>query len=557
MSFGRHLLELGMLESSDLERTQRHAEQSGVSLIVALRQLGIAESRDVAAAASQFYGVPLMSDEGWPTSLTFVGDISRSYLRAQKVVPLRILPDERLGLAVSDPENAMAIDAVRLATGRNPSLFVASLDDIEAALDRLTTGEVLPEDEIVESTSGDLTDDVEQLKDLALGAPVVRIVNKLLMDGLHTRATDIHIEPTAKRLLVRLRIDGVLREIRSPPRELGRAIISRIKILSGLDIAERRLPQDGRARIQVEGRSIDLRVATLQTVNGEAAAIRLLDNTQRALELSQLGFDQTAEAVLRRYLGAPHGLVLVTGPTGSGKTTTLAAALNILNQPTRKILTIEDPVEYQIDGINQIQLKPEIGITFSHALRAFLRHDPDVIMVGELRDTETARMAVQAALTGHLVLSTLHTNSAPGAVTRLLDMGVDGYLLASCLRCVIAQRLVRTLCQHCRKPVTSPIDLPGNALAGAGLVSGKPIGHWQAGGCERCFQSGFSGRTSVIEIVQFPDEVVSLIKPGVSTQAIAEAAMKSGSRPMIIDGIDKCLKGITTPEEVRRATLEV
>ena len=385
---------------------------------------------------------------------------------------------------------------------------------------------------------------------------MIRIVNQLFVDALHTRATDIHIEPSRNRLIVRLRIDGMLREIRSPPIDLARAIVSRIKIISGLDIAERRLPQDGRARVRIDGRQLDLRIATVPTVNGESVAIRLLENAQRALDLKQLGFDEDGQATIRRHIAASYGLVLVTGPTGSGKTTTLAAALNILNEPKRKILTIEDPVEYQIDGINQIHVKPEIGVTFAHMLRSFLRNDPDVIMVGELRDTETARIAVQAALTGHLVMSTLHTNSAAGAITRLLDMGVESFMLASCLRCVIGQRLVRQLCPTCRQQVEEPIALPAEILQQAGIEAGKPTLHWRAVGCDRCFNTGFAGRTGIVELLQLDESIQRLVRPGVTTTEIAAAGLRGGLVAMAVDGVRKCLAGITTPDEVRRVALE-
>jgi general secretion pathway protein E len=335
---------------------------------------------------------------------------------------------------------------------------------------------------------------------------------------------------------------------------MARAVVSRVKILSGLDIAERRLPQDGRARIKIEARNIDLRIATMPTIHGEAVAVRLLENMQRVLDLSKLGFPSAAEATLRRHLSAPHGLMLVTGPTGSGKTTTLATALTLLNEPHRKILTIEDPIEYQIEGINQTQVRPDIGMGFANALRHLLRHDPDVIMVGEMRDTETAQIAVHAALTGHLVLSTLHTNSAAGAVTRLLDMGVDGYLLASCLTCIIGQRLVRVLCRNCREATVGPLDFPGELLQRDGVE--RDAAHWRPRGCERCGGSGFLGRTSIVEVLEINDEIRRLMRRDVMTREVEDAAVRAGMSTMALDGIRKCRAGVTTPDEVRRVTVE-
>jgi general secretion pathway protein E len=542
--------------SADLERAERLAAQSSLSIVDSIRRLGVMDGQGIARAVSDHYRLPLAAGLEWPRTLEFAGNLSKSYLREHKVLPIAIGADDALVVVVADPANAVAFDALRLATRRRLEIRVAPIDEIEAAIDRLMSDEVLPSEGETAEVAAEAGDDLEQLKDLALGAPVIRIVNQLLVDALRTRATDVHIEPTRARLIVRYRIDGMLKEVRSPPNELGRAIVSRIKILSGLDIAERRLPQDGRARVRLDGRQLDLRVATVPTVHGESVAIRLLENAQRSLDLSQLGFDEEGQDMVRRHLAAPYGLVLVTGPTGSGKTTTLAAMLTILNEPVRKILTIEDPVEYQIDGINQIQVKSEIGLTFAAMLRSFLRNDPDVIMVGELRDTETARIAVQAALTGHLVLSTLHTNSAAGAVSRLLDMGVEGFLLASSLRCVIGQRLLRSLCPACRQRVEEPIALPPDVLQMAGLEPGRPHPHWHAKGCERCSGSGYQGRTGIVEIFEFGEELQRLVRPGVTTREIAAAGIDAGLRTMAVDGLRKCLAGVTTPDEVRRVVLE-
>jgi general secretion pathway protein E len=546
------LVARGLLASSDLQKANQVCAESGSRLLAAVRNLGIISGGELARNVADYYALPTVQERDWPKALILGDVLSARYLREQKLLPLAV-DDCRLVLAAADPGHTAAIDAIRLATDRAVELKVAPAEDIDAAIDRIRMAEEAPGVTDVVAGREDDTD-VEHLKDLALGAPVVQFVNQLLLDGVRARATDIHIEPFRGRLTIRFRIDGMLVDTRTAAPNLARAIVSRVKILSGLDIAERRLPQDGRARIKIESRTLDLRVATMPTVHGESVAIRILENVQRVLELPKLGFTEADERALRRHLAAPHGLMLVTGPTGSGKTTTLAAALRILNEPHRKILTIEDPIEYQIDGINQTQAKPEIGIGFANALRHFLRHDPDVIMVGEMRDTETAQIAVHAALTGHLVLSTLHTNSAPGAITRLLDMGVDGYLLASCLTCVVGQRLVRMLCRNCRQPATEAMDFPAELLKRAGLS--RSTQHWQPKGCDRCHGTGYLGRTCVVEVLQIDDAIRQLMRPGVSLNEIAEVAARAGMSSMAENGLRKCQEGLTTPDEVRRVTAE-
>jgi len=407
------------------------------------------------------------------------------------------------------------------------------------------------------ASSTDDNDDVQHLKDLALGTPVVHFVNKMFQDAIRSGATDIHIEPFDGHLKLRLRNDGVLRETRAPTPGMGKAIVSRVKILAGLNIAERRLPQDGRTRIRIDGRQHDMRVATIPTIHGEAVAIRLLDNARRALDLKRLGFNERDRDRLGRQIASPHGMIVVTGPTGSGKTTTLATLLSRLNEQERKILTIEDPIEYELDGINQTQAKPAIGLTFAQALRSFLRHDPDVIMVGEMRDGETAGIGVHAALTGHLVLTTLHTNTASGAIPRLLDMGVDGYLLASSLRCVVAQRLARKLCRSCRQPAKEIAPLPANLqknLESRVNCSGQL---WQAVGCERCYGSGYADRTVISEVLEINAEIAEMVHRNASVSELEVAARRAGMTTMLEDGFSKCLSGETTVDEVVRIATEL
>lgn len=480
----------------------------------------------------------------------FADKLSVAFLRENRAYPFKET-DAGLHVAMADTDDAYVVQAIRFATGRNVLAERAHPDDIDAAIAswvRNQASDPGSENGLRQVVSDDdlAGEDLEHLKDIALQTPVVQLVSDLLQDAIYSRATDIHIEPFDRHLNIRMRVDGLLRDVQAPPVSMARAIVSRLKIISGLDIAERRLPQDGRARVRIGGRQTDLRIATMPTIHGEAMAIRLLDNARRTLDLEKLGFPARSCATLREQLAAPYGMILVTGPTGSGKTTTLATAISILNDKHRKILTIEDPIEYELDGVNQSQVKPAIGLTFASALRAFLRHDPDVIMVGEMRDGETAGIGVHAALTGHLVLSTLHTNSAAAAVTRLLDMGVDGYLLASSLRCVIGQRLVRRLCTSCREPDNVTALGPNE----------HSQSYWRAVGCGRCFGTGYADRSVISEILVIDDAVRALIKPGHAPGEIEAAAKRNGMLTMWDDGMRQCQQGITSVDEVRRVAAE-
>lgn len=500
------------------------------------------------------YGLPIVEASDWPDSLILSDEISPLFLTDHGLLPLRISEAGALVLAVADPGNTAALAALRLASGHDLDLRVASAHDIAAALARLSRS--APED--LDSTGGadDLSaTDLEHLDDLALEAPVIELVNRLLLGAVLERATDLHLEQARGRVVIRQRVDGLLRDAGSLTQNVGRAAISRIKILARMNIAERRLPQDGQARVRINDRDYDLRVATIPTVHGECAAIRLLATAAQVPEIARLGMSTRDESVLLSTLAAPNGMLIVTGPTGSGKTTTLAACLGHLNDPRRKIVTIEDPVEYQIDGLSQIQVKPDIGITFTSALRAILRYDPDVIMVGEIRDSETAHIAVHAALTGHLVLTTLHTNSAAGAITRLLDMGVQGYLLASALRCAVGQRLVRALCPRCREKRAVPLLLPPQALEGTGYAPGDMLEGWVHVGCDRCGGTGYSGRLAIFETLANDAAVQALIGPDAVATDILGASMRAGMTTMVTDGLRKCAAGLTTVDEVARVVL--
>ena len=556
-SFPEYLVEQGIISAKELNALRPTSTDRASLVVPALRQSGLIGSSKLAEALAHYHRVALVQPADWPASAVAADLLSTAFLRTNKVYPLA-MSQAGVVLAIADPDDTYALRAVRLATGRPVLPRVATLEDIEAALERLAVAQ----DKLADTASvpagpaagQTLTDDVAHLRDLALGTPVVRLLNQLIEDAVAARATDIHIEPYDGRLSVRVRVDGMLRDVRAPPASMGKAVVSRIKMLAGLDIAERRLPQDGRSRVRVDGRQLDLRVATMPTIHGESVAIRILDNVRRTLDLERLGFTEQQRGTLARHLGAPYGMFIVTGPTGSGKTTTLAAALSMLNTTKRKIVTIEDPIEYEIDGVNQTQAKPAIGLDFASALRSFLRHDPDVIMVGEMRDAETALIAVQAALTGHIVLTTLHTNSAIGAIPRLLDLGVDAYLLASSLRCIVGQRLVRLLCPACKvQGETEPVSIGTKGGPGQG-VSMRP---WHATGCDRCYGTGYADRIAIAEVLDIDDAIRPMIRPGVSTVALEAAARAVGYETMIADGLAKCAAGLTSPAEISRVALEL
>ena len=554
-ALGRLLIERGRLDPAGLGRAERVREASHAPLHLLLPKLGLVSEREVAETLAQLLDLPLAGEADYP-DLPPAGDrISVNFLKEARILPLADTGDG-LTVAMADPLDRYTVSAMQLFAGKPVLPWVGVPADIEAALERLfgrsgTTGEVIqPGGEQAELGA---EDDVQRLRDLASEAPVVRIVNRLISRAVESRASDIHIEPLEHNLRVRYRIDGVLREVETPPLQLRAAIISRIKIMARLNIAERRLPQDGRIKLAVRGKDIDLRVATMPTMHGEAVVLRILDRGSVALDFTALGFEDAGLAAYREALARPNGIILVTGPTGSGKTTTLYASLIELNTPDRKVLAVEDPIEYQLDGVNQVQIKPQIGLSFAHVLRSMLRHDPDVIMVGEIRDLETAQIAIQAALTGHLVLSTVHTNNAASTLTRLLDMGVEDYLMTSTLNAIVAQRLVRRLCQDCCKPYTPLPEL----LAQLGLAGRDGVTFWRPGGCSKCNDTGYFGRISINEVLVMSDQVRRQILHHAEATELQRAALATGMRPMFHDGVGKAAAGITTIEEVLRVTREI
>ncbi|MBR1139780.1 MULTISPECIES: GspE/PulE family protein [Bradyrhizobium] len=526
---------------------QRSGEPAGDTQLALWDRFGLS-AEAFAEEAVQFTGLDRASLRELMAAPPAVSEFSDRFLREVLGYPYRS-SEGSANFAMADPTDQAVRRAAELVLGPDIIFKVASHEDIAVVLDqRLAAGE-----EADISPVQDLRDDdIESLRDLASGAPVVRAVNDLIEKAVEMRASDIHIEPFSTGLVVRLRVDGLLRPIAAPAGVLPQAVISRIKIVAGLNIAERRLPQDGAARIRAGRAEIDVRVAIMPTQHGETAVLRILPKDRSQLVASRLGLSQRDDAALRRLIALPHGMIVITGPTGSGKTTTLATILSMLNTPERKILTIEDPVEYEIPGINQSQIKPAIGLTFATALRSFVRQDPDVIMVGEIRDNETAHVAVHAALTGHLVLTTLHTETAAAAVPRLLDLGVEGYLLRSTLRAVIAQRLVRQLCDHCKiaKPLDEETCRNDPRFGHLGLAAGDVT--WHPVGCERCGQSGYRGRVGVFEMLELTSSLRELIADSADGLAIDRLAMREGMTTMLDDGVAKCRAGVTSTSELFR-----
>ncbi|OAF15861.1 general secretion pathway protein GspE [Bradyrhizobium centrolobii] len=523
--------------------------EGGLRKLWEMSELSASEFADEVAG---FFELPRVTLQEMMAAESKVQQFSRRFLREMAVFPCQPAGGSPV-LTLADPTDRASIQAAAIVLGTTPAIKVASFEDIATALDqRLGEEESANVENAVNARVQD--DDIDNLRDLASGAPVVRAVNDMFETAVELRASDIHIEPGRSSLVVRMRIDGLLRNVPTPNGVPPQAVISRIKILAGLNIAERRLPQDGGARVRAARAEIDVRVAIMPTQYGESAVIRLLPRDRALLSIDKLGFLGGDQSKLKRMLALPHGMVIVTGPTGSGKTTTLATVLSLLNEPTRKILTIEDPVEYEIPGVCQSQAKPSIGLTFATALRAFVRQDPDVIMVGEVRDSETAHVAVHAALTGHLVLTTLHTETAAAAVPRLLDLGIEAFLLRSTLRAVIAQRLVRQLCDRCKtsRPLTHADIEADPRYAAVGLAAGNVI--FEPVGCERCGGVGYRGRIGVFEILEMNEDVRALVEEQSDWESIDKVAIRNGMTTMIEDGLAKCLSGMTSAAEILRVT---
>jgi general secretion pathway protein E len=549
------LIEAGTIDQRTLDRARRVAGETGGRFDHVLTQLGLVSEKGLAEALASLLDAPLVGVPDYPEAPLFADRLKAKFLRKARALPIAATAGGAV-LAMSDPLDEFARTATAMALGQPVTVAVAVPIELEAAFNRLYAEAEDKGDpgENLEETARDAEpaeEDVERLKDLASEAPVIRLVNHLIARAVETRASDVHIEPFEDRLRVRYRYDGVLHEVEAPPGQLQAAVISRIKIMSRLDIAERRLPQDGRIRLTVRGHEIDLRVSTVPSLYGESVVLRVLDRTAVELDYGKLGLSVEIEDGLRRALDLPNGMVLVTGPTGSGKTTTLYAGLLQLNSVARKIVTVEDPIEYQLAGINQIQVKPQIGLNFATLLRSILRQDPDVIMIGEIRDLETAEIAVQAALTGHLVLSTLHTNSAAATVTRLRDMGLEDYLLTATLKSVLAQRLVRRLCARCKVAEAAPAALI-ERFGLARLTEGGPIALYRSVGCPECRGTGFRGRLAIGELLVPSPAIDRLIFERADHAAIERAAIDGGMRPILDSGMLAVIQGETTLDEVLR-----
>ncbi|HEY9198551.1 MAG TPA: type II secretion system ATPase GspE [Gammaproteobacteria bacterium] len=546
------------LREDDLPRIRRLQQDTDAPLCSLLLRLGVVGERHLAEALSENLGLALLASDDYPNDPVHPDRLASRFLKSRRILPVAAT-DVGIVLAMSDPLDSFAARAVSLACACPVTIVVGVASEVDAALERLygngrsAMGRIVAS---IDAADEVRVDDIEHLKDLASEAPIIRLVNLVLQEAVTLGASDIHIEPFERQLKVRYRVDGFLRETEAPPTQSTAAVISRIKLLAKLDIAERRLPQDGRMQLRVQGRELDIRVSTAPTLYGESIVLRLLETGNAAPDFVSLGFTPDVLDALLACLKQPQGILLVTGPTGSGKTTTLYTALTTLNTAERKIITVEDPIEYQLDGVNQIQVKPQVGLTFVNALRSILRQDPDVIMVGEMRDSETARIAVQSALTGHLVLSTLHTNDAAGAVTRLLDMGVEDYLLTSTVSAILAQRLVRRLCPHCRTAYRPTPPVTALLQRECGRVP-VPQELYAASGCEHCGDTGYDGRIAVHELLIMTETLRRLVMSHVDAGELAQAAIGAGMRTMREDGFAKAAAGVTSLDEVLRVTQEL
>ena len=557
-AFLDYLINNKTIESTAAARARAACRTSGQHIDHVLIELGLLAEPDLAKAAAGFLNLELLSGHDFPIQPIAEDLLQSEFLDACGIIPLHI-SDETIVLATCRPLDDEAARSIGYFLSRAVELKVANRRDFEKAFERLYQPEAGSPGTGSEDTAGVhglLADDVERLKDIAREAPVIRLVNQLINQAVELKASDIHIEPLEDHVRVRLRIDGELRAIAPIGKPMQAGVISRVKILARINIAERRLPQDGRIKLPVRGREIDFRVSTTPTLYGESVVLRILDQTDLELSFPTLGFAASDADQLSRLMSHANGIVLVTGPTGSGKTTTLYAGLTALNTEQRKIFTVEDPIEFQLAGINQIHAQPQIGLDFASALRSILRQDPDVIMVGEIRDAETARIATQASLTGHLVLSTLHTNNAAASISRLMDIGIENYLITSTLRGVIAQRLVRCLCLHCAMPVKPDTGLFQQLGWNKSKFNRlKPAGIKQPVGCAKCNNTGYKGRTTIYEIMPIDAGIQKLILADAPEQAIHQAAVVAGMTSLRTNGMEKVLAGITSIDEVLKATL--
>jgi type IV pilus assembly protein PilB len=558
---GQILIEEGLITEKELEEGLAHQAQHGGAIGRVLIDLGVVTDNDILLAIAKQAGMDIIDLEHLEIPKEVVDMVTPSVAQVYRIVPVSF-EDGVLTVAMADPLNVNAIDDLRFMLNCDVSGAVSNEGAVNEAIEKYYGAETesiadlvkdIDDDDLVEIREDDDIPDISRLEEMASSAPVVKLVNLVLFTAIRDQASDIHFEPFEDEFRIRYRIDGSLLEMQPPPRQLALAIISRIKVMSNLDIAERRVPQDGRIPLSISGNTVELRVSTLPTMFGESVVMRVLDRSVVSLDLDRLGLREEESEAIKELVDKPNGIILVTGPTGSGKTTTLYSALNYINEVGLKIITTEDPVEYDLDGIIQVPIKEEIGVTYAACLRSILRQDPDKILVGEIRDLETAQIAIEASLTGHLVLSTLHTNDAPGTVTRLIEIGVEPFLLAATVEAVVAQRLVRVICTKCKEEYKPSEDslmelaLTSDAVAGKTFYYGK--------GCENCNKTGYRGRTAIYEIMDISSKLRSSIIERKSTDVLRNEAIATGMRTLRDAGLLKIFDGLTTIEEVVKQTL--
>ena len=546
---GDVVVELGFAERGIVEAMVALARDDGKPIGQALVDGGVIDSRQLAEALAARNGLEYVDLNSFEVDHGAANLISSEDARRYRAMPIAFVDEGTLLVATADPANLLGLDSITIATERKVRPVVTSPEDLEALVNQLSRLIESVHEVDAEAEEEEEARPEPELRESADEAPVIKLVHTVIADAVSRGASDIHLDPTGGDLRVRFRVDGVMIDSATVPRRLATGLISRVKIMADLDIAERRRPQDGRIGVTVDGRFVDIRVATLPIMRGESAVLRILDQQRVIIKLDDLGMRPDDRAALEHSVTRSHGAVLVTGPTGSGKTTTLYAALGTINTPDRTLIAIEDPVEYELDGIKQIQVNPKVGLNFAAGLRSMIRSDPDVLMVGEIRDRETAQIAIESALTGHLVLSTLHTNDAPTAAARLIEMGIEPFLIASSIECVVAQRLARRLCADCKRPATLSVE----ELRRSGFAADEEIDGFEPVGCVRCNGSGYRGRIGLYEVMRIDEQITSLILDRASSDEISAAASAAGMRRIRDDGLDKIRQGITSAPEILRA----
>jgi len=556
---GQIMLDMGLINQEQFDQALSIQKKTSEQLGEILLKLQIVDQKSLAKALAKQHHLEYVDISALDILPEVTKRIPLEQCRQYTLIPISE-DDSTLHVALADPLNLIALDNLRMYLGKDIQGVIAAEESIKNAIAEYYEGKKDSKQKASESET--VTDeDVSSIANLLTAeeekitkseGPVIQLVSHLILEAFKRRASDIHVEPFTDRLRIRYRIDGILHEVKTVPKTLQGSVTSRLKIMSKLDIAEKRLPQDGRIKLRISNKDVDFRLSTLPSIYGESVVLRILDRSQLLLKLTDLGFSEREEKMYQELINLPNGVLLVTGPTGSGKTTTLYTSLNAINKPDRKIITVEDPIEYQLNGINQVQVRPNLGLTFSSALRSILRQAPNIIMIGEIRDTETANIAIESSLTGHLVFSTLHTNDAPGAVVRLIDMGVKSYLVASAVQAVLAQRLVRQICPDCKEKIDP--NFKTLQLLGLDTETIQKATFYKGAGCDQCSKTGYKGRIAIFEFFKFNDEIRNLIYKNASRDVLRERAKQYGMRTLREDGIEKVLKGITTLEEVFRVT---